>query len=168
MDKPYNDSAWLILTCLSEVITIKEPQFVLDFYHNEINSIPNVGIIVSHSLETVQKILVSWITCLVPFQVSTYISQLVIDVLWFTWRQLQIPDKKSLAQELNTDLYLFKVPVPLISRAVDIRYGLHLHLENVKNNDADNPPEWAQNLIKVGNIELNFSKKKIMNVHLIF
>lgn len=75
-----------------------------------------------------------------------------MDVLWFSWRQLPVTDKKSLAQELNTDLYLFKVPVPLISRAVDIRYGLHLHLENIKDNDAENPPEWAQNLLKVSNV----------------
>jgi len=45
MEKPYNDSAWFILTCLTEVITIKDPQFVLEFYHNEIYGIPNVGMI---------------------------------------------------------------------------------------------------------------------------
>ncbi|XP_034230368.1 condensin-2 complex subunit D3 [Thrips palmi] len=121
MEKPYNDCAWVTLSCLTEVVTIKDPQFVLDFYHNEVYNIPNV---------------------------STFISQLVMDVLWYSWRQLPVSEKKSLEQELNTDLYLFKVPVPLISRAVDIRYGLHLHLENIKSNDAANPPEWAQNLIK--------------------
>lgn len=72
-----------------------------------------------------------------------------MDVLWFTWRQLPSLDKKSLCHELNMDLYLFKVPVPLISRAVDIRYGLYLFNENVAENNAENPPEWAVDLIKV-------------------
>lgn len=119
MGKPHNESAWVTLMCLAEFMSIKDPGFVLEFYHDEIYGVPNV---------------------------STYISQLVMEVLWLTWRQLPSNDKSSLAYELNTDLLLFKVPVPLISRAVDIRYGLHV--SGKEGSDVDNPPDWAVDLIK--------------------
>ncbi|KAK3919310.1 Condensin-2 complex subunit D3 [Frankliniella fusca] len=119
MGKPYNESAWVTLMCLAEFMSIKDPGFILEFYHDEIYGVPNV---------------------------STYISQLVMEVMWLTWRQLPASDKSSLAYELNTDLLLFKVPVPLISRAVDIRYGLHV--SSKEGIDVSNPPDWATDLIK--------------------
>ncbi|KAJ1522161.1 hypothetical protein ONE63_002472 [Megalurothrips usitatus] len=119
IDKPYNDSAWVTLMCLAEFIPIKEPHFVLDFYHDKIRGVSNV---------------------------HPYISQLVMEGLWLIWKQLPASDKGALALEMNVDLMSFRVPVPLISRVVDIRYGLHVGSN--EGFDVNNPPDWAILLIK--------------------
>lgn len=70
-----------------------------------------------------------------------------MEALWLTYNQLSASVKSSLADEFGTDLNLFKVPVPLISRAIDIRYGLHCN--GAEGCDTSSPPEWAVNLVKV-------------------
>ncbi|KAG8315963.1 Condensin-2 complex subunit D3 [Homalodisca vitripennis] len=117
-----NVAAWFLLSSFSEYLDIKDPEFVMDyFYENVLNS----------------------------QQVDEYCCQLVTETMHLSWRQLNALQQVTLCDNLLRHLSQFTVPLPLIGRCMDICQLITETHADSPEQARDRIIEWAGNLISI-------------------
>ncbi|RZF40131.1 hypothetical protein LSTR_LSTR014414 [Laodelphax striatellus] len=89
----HNNAAWFVLATISEYMSIKDTDFMLEYFHKNIHN---------------------------ATEVDNYCSQLVIETIFLNWTQFSDADLLHLCSEMLNSLNHFTAPLPLISRYMDL------------------------------------------------